>query len=148
MNIRAKFPLLVLLVSITTLLNAQVSPADPAGIASPKSESGVKQPEQDLAKTLNLSKEQNEQFKKIDYDYHAKAKAVKEAKKAELNRIREERNAAHKAILNAEQARKYDEVMAKRQEEKQARKAARKAEHKAEKKASKAKNPKSANGQE
>ncbi len=148
MNIRSKFALLVWLMSVAAWSNAQITPANSEKVVRPQSESGMGQQDPELVKALNLSKEQHEQFKKIGQESHAKAKAVKAAKREELNKIREERMAAQRAILSAEQARKYDELMAKRQAEKEARKAAKKEERKMEKKATKAKQPKSANGQE
>lgn len=137
MNIPAKFSLFAAFVLFSSLLNAQNAPADKSRVVNPKTESRYGQSDQDLAKELNLSKEQDEQFQKINRDYKAKSKAAHDARKQESKKMRDERSAAHKAILNAEQARKYDEVMAKRHEKKEGRKADRKAEHKEGKKARK-----------
>ncbi len=128
----------------TPFLNAQITPTDTRVEAKPETEASTDKADADLAKELNLSKEQNEQFKKINKDYKAKAKAARKAKKEDQKKMQAERVAAHKALLTGEQARKYDEVMAKRQE----KRAAKKAEHKAAKKEAKAKSPKPKKGQE
>ncbi len=90
-----------------------------------------------MAKELNLSKEQKEAFDKIDQEYKARQHEIKKARKAELEQARNERQAAHKAVLNAEQTKKYDEMVAARKAAHEARKAERKAEKKANKAAKK-----------
>lgn len=64
---------------------------------------------------LNLSPDQRAQFKKADEQYKAKSKASKDAKKQDMAQLRDERKRAHKAALNAEQAAKYDEIMARKE---------------------------------
>lgn len=88
------------------------------------------------AKDLNLTPEQQAQFKKIDDDHAAKAKAARSAKKEEAEKLRAERIAAHKAVLTKEQAAKYDEIQAKKAAKREGRHA-KKAEQKAAKKAKK-----------
>lgn len=88
------------------------------------------------AKELNLTPEQQAQFKKIDEEHSAKAKAARSAKKEEAEKLRAERIAAHKSVLTKEQAAKYDEIQAKKaakREDRQAKKADKKAAKKAKK---------------
>jgi Spy/CpxP family protein refolding chaperone len=63
---------------------------------------------------LNLTQKQREQFKKADEDYKIKSKAAKDAKKQDMSQLREERKRAQRAVLNADQAAKYDEHGAQR----------------------------------
>jgi len=68
----------------------------------------------DEYKELNLTPEQQSKFQQIDQDYAGKKKAAREAgNNAEMKKAREERVAARKAVLNAEQVKKYDEIVAK-----------------------------------
>ena len=129
---------------LTPFLNAQTTPANQGMEARPETEASADKADADLAKELNLDKKQNEQFKKINKDYKAKAKAARKAKKEDHQKMHAERMAAHKALLTKEQAQKYDEIMAKRQE----KRAAKKAERKADKKEAKGKSPKPKKGQE
>jgi hypothetical protein len=92
-----------------------------------------KQDRIDLGQELNLTNEQKEAFRKIDQDTKTKQREIKKARREELEKVRADRHAAHKALLNAEQAEKYDEIIA----QKKARKEAYKAERKAGKKARK-----------
>lgn len=140
MKITVKLVLLFCLAFFSSFLNAQTTPAatEPAPVLSTDKE------DKDLAKGLNLDKRQQAEFKKINKDYKAKAKAVKQARKEDLKKMRSERIAAHKAMLTEEQARKYDEIVAKREQQK----AAKQAEKKAAKKAEKAERKKTGKGQE
>ncbi len=98
--------------------------------------------ETEYSKGLNLTPEQKAAFKKANKDYKVQSKAVKNAKKEELQRLRQERIRAHKATLTPEQMKKYDEMLAQKEakrKEKQAQKQEEKAAKKAEKKASKPK---------
>ncbi len=70
---------------------------------------------------LKLTPEQKAKFKKADDEYKAKSKAAKSARKEDMAQMREERKRAHKAALNADQAARYDEIMA-RKEAKEAQK--------------------------
>lgn len=119
-------------------LNAQNEKA-PAG--KPRIIERMQKNDDNLAKDLNLTPEQQAHFKKTNEEFVTKAKAAKTARKEEAARLREERIKAHKSVLSAEQAAKYDEIMAKkkakfeaRKQEKAKKKAAKK-ERKAEKKA-------------
>jgi hypothetical protein len=67
---------------------------------------------------LKLSPEQKAQFKKADDNFKAKSKAARSAKKEDMEQLREERKRAHKAALNADQAAKYDEIMARKEAKK------------------------------
>lgn len=86
----------------------------------------------DLAKDLNLTPEQQAHFKKTNEEFRTKAKAAKTARKEEAAKLREEKIKAHKSVLNAEQAAKYDEIMAKKKAKFEER-----GKHKAKKKAAK-----------
>jgi len=70
------------------------------------------------AENLNLSETQKAEFKKVDAEYQAKIKTVRKENKAETDRLRDERRAAKRALLNAEQAEKFDQQYAKKQEKK------------------------------
>lgn len=70
------------------------------------------------AENLNLSETQEAEFRKIDAEYQGKIKAVRKENKAETDRLRAERHAAKRALLNAEQAEKFDQQYAKKQEKK------------------------------
>jgi len=94
--------------------------------------------ESEYATGLNLTPEQKVAFKKANKEYKAKSKAVKNAKKEELQKLRQERIRAHKATLTPEQLKKYDEMLAKK-EAKRKEKAAKKQEQKATQKAEKKK---------
>ncbi|MEY3242273.1 MAG: hypothetical protein RIR11_3712 [Bacteroidota bacterium] len=85
----------------------------------PKSDAGE---DDKLSKDLNLSTEQKDAFKKVSKEYKEKMKAAKGDKKADMKKLRDERKAALKAILNDEQARKFEEIMAKREADKKAKK--------------------------
>jgi len=96
--------------------------------------------ESDYNKGLNLSAEQKASFKKANQEFKAKARSTKNAKKDEMQRLRQERIAAHKASLKPEQLKKYDEMLAQKEakrKEKQAQKQAQRQEQKASKKAEK-----------
>ena len=88
---------------------------------------------------LKLTPEQKAQFKKADDNFKAKSKATRSAKKEDMEQLREERKRAHKAALNADQAAKYDEIMA-RKEAKKAQK-----DHQKPRKGNKVKKEKSGN---
>ncbi len=63
---------------------------------------------------LKLSKEQKDKFKQINKNYAEKRKNVKAENKAEMEALREERIKSQKALLSADQQKKYDEILAKR----------------------------------
>jgi Spy/CpxP family protein refolding chaperone len=130
----AKFSLFAFLFLFGTILNAQTDPKKqkegrpaPTGTTA---ERPANSGDDDLANELNLSPEQKAQFKKINEEYKAKAKAQRSQSKEEMQKMRAERHAAHKALLNEEQARKYDEILAKRQERAKAKQQERKAHRK------------------
>lgn len=119
-------------------LNAQ---NEKAPAEKPRVMERMQKNDETLAKDLNLTPEQQAHFKKTDAEFREKSKVAKIARKEEAAKLREERIKAHKSVLNAEQAAKYDELMAKkkakfeaRKQEKAKKKAAKK-ERKAEKKA-------------
>jgi len=94
----------------------------------------------EYSRGLNLTADQKAAFKKADQEYKTKAKAAKNAKKEEMQRLRGERIRAHKATLSPEQLKKYDEMLAQKdakRKEKQAQKQQQKAAKKAEKKSKK-----------
>jgi hypothetical protein len=128
--------MLPLFVFAATLgVNAQNAVSRPASEPAPE----VIQAEQEAdeaaaAKEMKLSKEQRDKIKQINADYKkqreaakAQQKAQKADHKAAMKQAREERIRAHKAVMTPEQARQYDEILAKK-EAKRAEKAAQKAE--------------------
>jgi Spy/CpxP family protein refolding chaperone len=68
-----------------------------------------------VAKELNLTPEQQAEFRKINEEYAGKKKAAQAAQKEERTKLRAEKTKAHKAVLTKEQAAKYDEMQAKKQ---------------------------------
>jgi hypothetical protein len=132
MNIIAKSGVFAFMMLFASFLNAQ-SEATPVKKERgstptttekrPSSEVGE---DDKLSKELNLSTAQKEAFKKVSKEYKEKMKAAKGDKKADMKKLRDERKAAHKAILNDEQARKFEEIMAKREADKKAKKDGRK----------------------
>jgi len=124
-------------------LNAQSDPAEKKAKMTPSKTVKTDEAREDeaFAKDLNLTKKQKAEFKKANEQYKAKSKAIKNVKKEDLQRLREERIRAHKAALSPEQLKKYDEVLAKR-EAKHKEKHARKSEEKAGRKATKKENRK------
>lgn len=73
----------------------------------------------EMATELNLTAEQKAAFKKADDDYRNKAKSLKGDQKAEMQKLRDERRNAHRSVLNEEQAKKFDEMEAHRQQRQQ-----------------------------
>lgn len=74
---------------------------------------------------LNLTPEQKAKIKAADDDYNAKSKASREAKRNDMDKLRAERDRAHRSVLTPEQAKKYDEIKARKaakKEDKQMRK--------------------------
>lgn len=122
----------------TMALQAQNAVSRPASEPAPE----VIQAEQEAdevaaAKEMKLSKEQRDKIKQINADYKkqreaakAQHKAQKADHKAAMKQAREERIRAHKAVMTPEQARQYDEILAKK-EAKRAERAAAKAAQKA-----------------
>lgn len=130
MNFQAKSSLFTFLLLFGSILNAQTEPVKKENAKRPTpSQTDAKREakEEILTKELNLSKEQSEQFKKVNKDYKERSNAVKKAKKEELKKLQEERKAAHKALLNEAQIQKYDEAMAKRESQRMEQKKAKKA---------------------
>ena len=136
MNFKVKLSVFVFMAFFAFSLGAQTTPA-----TTEKIELSTEKEDTDLAKSLNLDKSQSEQFKKINKEYKAKAQATKKAKREDLQKMREERIAAHKALLTEDQARKYDEVIANRKAKHEAKKAEKKATKKATKQKAKSKAP-------
>jgi hypothetical protein len=107
----------------------------------PKTETSEAAEDAAMEKDLKLTPSQKAEFKKANEDYKAKSKAIKSSNKEELAKLREERKRAHRAALSPEQAKRYDEMVAKREArkgEKRAEKAGKKAEKKGAKKERKA----------
>lgn len=115
MTLSAKSCFFAFMMLFASLLTAQTKPVNNDRGAASKTESVTDKEDADLAKELKLSKEQSVQFKKINKDYKVKAKAVKKSKKSDLRKLHADRKAAHKAILNDEQDRRYDEIVGKRE---------------------------------
>ena len=67
-----------------------------------------------MAKDLKLTPSQKADFKKANDAYKTKMKAARADNKEEMQRLREERIRAHKAALTPEQAKQYDERLAKK----------------------------------
>jgi len=130
----AKLSLFAFLFLFASLINAQTEPAKQREGRQAPADKTMARPDNSeddkLATELSLSPEQKAQFRKINEEYKAKAKAQRSESKEEMQKMRAERQAAHKAVLNAEQARKYDEMIAKRQEKAQSNHKARKEQRK------------------
>ena len=115
---------ILLTILVSAQLHAQTGQQKPARPAQPQNAEARQQTgEDEMARELNLNDDQKAAFKKANEEYRAKSKDLKEDQREEMQKLRAERSKAHKAALNAEQAKKYDEIMAKRE--------ARKAEQKA-----------------
>jgi Spy/CpxP family protein refolding chaperone len=117
----SKFLLASLFISAAFSLNAQqpTTPGTTQKQAKKEQRAAKKEQHYDKqAENLKLSEEQEAQFKKIDADYQSKIKTVRQENKAETDRLRDERRTAKRALLNAEQAEKFDQQYAKRQEKK------------------------------
>ena len=135
-------PVAILALFLAFTVNAQqdsgVKPMKPLSQDAIEASDDVTEAE--YSKDLKLTPEQKAAFKKANQEYKTKSKAAKNAKKEEMQKLRAERIRAHKATLNPEQLKQYDEMLAKKgakRKEKQAQKAAQKQEKKAAKKAEK-----------
>lgn len=105
-----------LAVFVSAQLHAQTEPQKPVRPAQPRDVEARQQAgEDEMARELNLTEEQKAEFKKANEAYRAKAKGLREDQREEMQKLRTERSKAHKAALNAEQAKKYDEMMARRE---------------------------------
>jgi penicillin-binding protein 2A len=134
-------PLAIIAFFTVVSLNAQSDPATISakkGKPAPNSRVEPTEASEDeaMSKDLKLTPAQKAEFKKANENYKNQAKANRTAKKEDQQRLREERMRAHKAVLTPEQAKKYDEMMAKREAKHEGKKA-RKAEQKSTKKAKK-----------
>ncbi len=101
-----------------SVAQAQSGTAPSRNQSSKNSEVKSKDKGDHMADELKLTPEQRAQFKKADDEYKMKAKAAKSDKKEDMARMREERKRAHKSVLTAEQAAKYDEIMARKEAKK------------------------------
>lgn len=104
-------------------------------------EQNMEQERSSMAKEVGLNSDQQAKIKKIDAEFKAKHKAEKKQRKEDHEKDRQERIAAHKAVMTPEQSAKYDQWIQKRDAERKARhdqhmqdKQARKADKKAMKK--------------
>jgi Spy/CpxP family protein refolding chaperone len=106
----------VLAVFASAQLHAQTEPQKPVRPAQPQNVEARQQAgEEELARELNLTEDQKAAFKKANEEYRAKSKGLKEDQRDEMQKLRAERLKAHKAALNADQAKKYDEIIARRE---------------------------------
>lgn len=125
---------------VTATLSAQATGAAPVKKVKTASKANIEANEakgdEDLARELNLTAEQKAAFKKAGDEYKAQSKEAKNARKEERERLRAERVKAQRAVLTADQLKKYDELNAKKEAHRN-HKQAQKAEHKEEKKAMK-----------
>ncbi len=133
-------PATLMALFLTFALQAQKDPSN-SRTSKPLSQDAIEASDDvkdsEYSKDLNLTADQKAAFKKANQEYKTKAKAAKNAKKEEMQRLREERIRAHKATLSPEQLKKYDEMLAKKEakrKEKQAQKQQQKAAKKSEKK--------------
>lgn len=105
----------VLAVCATAQLHAQTEPQKPVRPAQPQNVEARQQAgEDEMARELNLTEDQKAAFKKANEEYRAKSKGLKEDQREEMQKLRAERSKAHKAALNADQIKKYDEMAAMR----------------------------------
>ena len=128
---------------LTAGLSAQTTGAPAKGktAQSEKIEASQAASDEEIAKELNLTAEQKSAFKKADGEYWTKAKANKNSKREEMQRLRDERTRAKRAVLSPEQQVKFDAIQAKKEakrEKRQAQKAEQKAVKKEQKTAKKA----------
>lgn len=136
-------PAILVAFLITFTLNAQSDPAA-ASKMKPMTQDAIEASDDvtdsEYSNDLKLTPEQKAAFKKANKEYKAKSKAVKNARKEDLQKLRQERIRAHKATLSPDQLKKYDEMLAKKdakRKERAAKKQEQKAAKKAEKKAGK-----------
>jgi Spy/CpxP family protein refolding chaperone len=137
MQIAIKVSMFAFFLLFGSLLNAQADPAkksETLTVTPMNAEAQAAKQDEAMEKELNLSKEQKEQFKKINQAHKEKAKAARKERKEDMKKMHDERVAAHKAVLTKEQARKYDEMLAKREAKREDKKDAKKSERKAAKK--------------
>lgn len=119
MNISLKSGLFAALLLTGSLLSAQNTTTPiKSGRPAPKTEQSTSNEDDKMEKELGLNEDQKAKFKQANKEYKDKMKAAKADKKADLKKIREERKMAHKAVLTAEQSKKYDEMMAKKEAKK------------------------------
>jgi hypothetical protein len=113
----------VLFLSVSLLTAQEAAPAKDTKMGrepkkAPTEAKAKQRPESEddrMARELELNDEQKAKFKQANREYKDKMKAAKADKKADMKQIREERKAAHRAVLNEAQAKKYDEMQAKRE---------------------------------
>ncbi len=113
----------------TFSLSAQTRPAP--GTAKPKMtrEDHAQKRRAEVARELELTREQQDKWAKADKKYDEKEKAAHSDNKEERDQLRQERIRAHKAIMTQKQSSKYDEILA-RKESHQQKKAGKKSEKK------------------
>lgn len=128
-------PLAILALFTVATLSAQTGKSKAA--PKQKVEASEAKEDEQMTKDLKLTPTQKAEFKKADDAFKAKAKAARNANKEEMEKMREERIRAHKAVLTPEQAKRYDETLAKREARRQ-EKHTQKSQQKAEKKSQKA----------
>lgn len=115
---------ILLSVLVSAQLHAQTEQQKPARPVQPQNtETRQQTGDDEIARELNLTEEQKAEFKKANEAYRVKAKDLREDQREEMQKLRAERSKAHKAALNAEQAKKYDEIMARREARKTEQKA-------------------------
>ncbi len=103
----------------TLSLSAQSRPAT-GGKPKMSREDHHKKEREEMATELKLTPEQQAKFEQTDKKYDEKERAKKSASKDEMAQMRKERIQAHRALLNQEQAARFDKIQA----DKQARMAA------------------------
>ncbi len=103
----------------TVSLSAQTRPAT-AGKPKMSREANKQKQNDQIAKELDLTPEQRSKFEKTDQEYDNKEKAAKSAGKNEVEQLRKDRIRAHRALLNREQAARYDQITADKQAKREA----------------------------
>lgn len=103
----------------TFSLSAQTQ-ANPAPRPKMSHEQAQQKRQDAMARELHLTAEQKEKFEDTDRKYDERERAARSSRKEDMDNIHQERMRAHKALLTREQAIKYDQMMARKQEKHEA----------------------------
>ncbi len=105
-------------VAILSSLSAYAQTTQAAPTPKPKMTHEERQQKRydQVAHELNLTPEQRTKFEQTDRSYDEKMRDKRTASKEEMGKMREERMKAQRSVLTKEQAVKYDQMQAKRQE--------------------------------
>jgi Spy/CpxP family protein refolding chaperone len=99
----------------TFSLSAQTRPAPSTAKPKMTREDHDQKRRDDMARELELTPEQQDKWAKADKKYDDKAKDVRSDNKEEMEKLRNERIRAHKALMTRKQSDKYDEILARKE---------------------------------